>query len=120
MATKKLKSGDGLSNEEALEERRNYTDEQARILGYPSAEVLRLSDKLTNLAGQWRETKDAYVASLYRETLMVMILKGYDIDTLPVQDQLPEEQMLDLPPAAVLHAILQANREITMTDSHDL
>ncbi|MEL6408074.1 MAG: hypothetical protein AAFR81_27135 [Chloroflexota bacterium] len=117
MAKRILTPEEMISREEFLEERRNYTDKQARALGYANAEVLRLSDKLTALAGQWRNTKDAHIAVLYRETLMTMILKGYDVDTLPVQDQLPKEHMPDLPPNPVLQAILQANEEINATSS---
>ena len=95
MATKRhlLRPGDGISREELMEERRNYTDEQARKLGYPSATVLLLSDRLGEIAGKWRRTKDDALVPEYRATLYDMILKGYDVDTLPIQDQLPPELM---------------------------
>lgn len=82
-------------------------------MGYPSAEVLRLSDDLTQLVVEWRETKDETVAIRYREILLRMILKGFDIDNLDMQDHLPEEHMPDLPPQPVRKAIIQAYREMT-------
>ena len=113
MAAKRILTLEDMqSAEEYREKRRHYTDEQARNLGYPSAEVLRLSDDLTQLAGKWRETKDNQVASQYRETLLIMILKGYDVDTLPIQDQLPTELMPEFPPQPVRKAIMQAYEEI--------
>lgn len=114
MAAKRiLKLEDMQSAEDYLEKRKHYTDEQARKLGYSNAEVLRLSDNLTRLAGKWRETKEDQVASQYRETLLMMILKGYDVDTLPIQDQLPTELMPEFPPQPVRKAIMQAYEEIT-------
>ena len=41
-----------------------------------------------------------------------MILKGYNVDTLPVQDQLPEDLMPELPPQTVRSAITQAYKEL--------
>jgi hypothetical protein len=105
---KRLTLKDQLTREEYLERVQQYTDEDAHRLGYSSAEVLRLEIRLGELAGEWRETKDDRVASRYRETLLTMILKGYDIDTLPVQDQLPEEYMPDFPPQPVRKAIIEA------------
>ncbi|MEL7432614.1 MAG: hypothetical protein AAFN11_01585 [Chloroflexota bacterium] len=110
---KKLKPGDGISHEESTVERRNYTDKQAQSLGYPNAEVLRLSDELSALAGEWRTTKSDNVASRYRETLLTMILKGYDVDTLPVQDQLPDDLMPELPHPRVREAIQKVFVELT-------
>ena len=55
MATKRvLKWEDMQSHEDYLKERSKYSDEQARKLGYPSAEVLRLYDHLSQIAGKWR------------------------------------------------------------------
>jgi hypothetical protein len=34
-----------------------------------------------------------------------MILKGYDVNTLPIQDQLPDRLMPELPPEPVQAAI---------------
>lgn len=113
MAAKRiLKMEDMKSREEYMEERRNYNDETARKLGYPSVEVLHLSDHLREIAGEWRETKEASLISQYRETLLTMILKGYDVDTLPIQDQLPVELMPEIPPQPVRKAIMQAYEEI--------
>ncbi|MCI0714039.1 MAG: hypothetical protein L0154_28040 [Chloroflexi bacterium] len=82
MASKKirtLKPGDGISHEEAMERRRHYTDEDARKLGYPNVHVLHLEDRLGQIAGQWRRTKDDQLVSKYRETLYEMILNGYNV-----------------------------------------
>ncbi|MCI0714028.1 MAG: hypothetical protein L0154_27985 [Chloroflexi bacterium] len=92
-----LKPEEEISHAELMEERRRYTDQQARQLGYPSAEVLHLSDRLSEIAGQWRTTKDNNLVIEYRQILYEMILKGYDVNTLPVQDQLPEELMPNSP-----------------------
>lgn len=115
MATKRhiLRPGDGISHEELMAERRNYTDEQARKLGYPSAEVLRLSDRLSQITGKWRTSKDSKLVAEYQQTLYKMILKGYDVDILPIQDQLPTELMPELPPPPVRAAILQAYDKLT-------
>ena len=109
MATKRILKWEDMGSHDAyLEERRHYTDEQARKLGYASAEVLRLFDQLSAIAGEWRTTKKTELVTQYRETLYAMILKGYDVDTLPLQDQLPAELMPDLPPGNVRSAILEA------------
>ncbi len=111
---KRLTWEDMKSREELLEERRNYTDEDAQKFGYPSAEVLRLSDTLTELAGEWRETKDENVAIRYRETLLKMILKGFDFNNLDTEDYLPEEHMPDLPPKPIQKAIIEAYKEMVI------
>lgn len=113
MAAKRiLRSEDEISREKLMHERHNYTDKQARELGYPNAEVLQLSDHLSAIAGQWRTTQNPALVEKYREILYSMILKGYDIDTLPLQDQLPEELMPELPPPAVRQAIKEAYRNL--------
>ncbi len=114
MATKRiLKWEDMQSHEDYLEERHSYRDEKARKLGYPSAEVLRLSDHLSQIAGEWRTTKDSKLVTEYQQTLYKMILKGYDVDILPIQDQLSTELMPELPPPPVRAAILQAYDKLT-------
>ena len=114
MATKRvLKWEDMQSHEDYIEERRNYSDEHAHKLGYPNAEVLRLYDRLSQIAGKWRVTKDDKLVAEYRETLYAMILKGYDVDILPIQDQLPTELMPELPPPTVRAAILEAYDKLT-------
>ncbi|MEM9950225.1 MAG: hypothetical protein AAF846_01385 [Chloroflexota bacterium] len=105
MASKRLKWDDMISPEQANVERQNYTDEDARKLGYPNVEVLHLADSLSALAGKWRRTKDAVLVHEYKSTLYEMILKGYDVNTLPVQDQLPDDLMPDLPSEPVQRAI---------------
>ena len=113
MATERtLKWEDMQSADDYLEARRNFTDEQASELGYPSAEVLRLSDNLRRIAGEWRQTKDGTLLIAYRETLYSMILKGYDVDTLPIEDQLPAEFMPELPPPSIRTAIIEAYRAL--------
>ena len=105
MSTKRLKWEDMISHEEGIEERQNYTDEDARKLGYPGVEVLRLGDHLRMLAGKWRETKDNHLVHEYASVFYKMILKGYDVNTLPIQDQLPDDLMPELPPEPVQAAI---------------
>ena len=99
------------SLEEFRKERENYTDEDARKLGYPNVAVLHLEDKLSLIAGTWRDTKDDALVAEYRQTLYEMILKGYDVHTLPIQDQLPDRHMPELPPKKVLDAIVAAYKE---------
>lgn len=109
MTTKRILKWEDMGSPDAyLEERRHYTDEQARELGYVSAAVLRLSDQLSAIAGAWRTTRKTERVTQYQVTLYAMILKGYDVDTLPIQDQLPPELMPDLPSERVLAAIRQA------------
>jgi hypothetical protein len=111
---KRLKWDDMISPEEGRKERQNYTDEDARKLGYPSIEVLRLADYLSEIAGKWRTTKEDVLIHDYKAVLYEMILKGYDVNTLPVQDQLPEEHMPDLPPMPIQKAIIEAYQEMAV------
>ncbi len=105
MATRRLTWDDMLTPEEGREERENYTEEDARKLGYPSLEVLHLADYLSTLAGKWRRTKEDALVYEYERILYKMLLKGYDVNTLPVQDQLPDDLMPELPPEPVQEAI---------------
>ena len=82
-----------------------YTDEDARKSGYPSLKVMKLEYELTRIAGAWRETKDDALVYKYKSVLYEMILNGYDVNTLPIQDQLPDELMPELPPEPVQSAI---------------
>ena len=108
MVAKRLKWEDMLSNEDGRKERQHYTDEDAHKLGYPSIAVLHLADKLRVLAGKWRRTKEDSLVAEYHITLLQMILKGYDVNTLPIQDQLPDDLMPELPPETVQVAIRDA------------
>jgi hypothetical protein len=111
MATQKiriLRTEDQKTREEYLARVKNYTDEDAHKLGYSNVHVLHLEDRLGQIAEQWRTSQDVQLVSKYRETLYDMILHGYDVDSLPLQDQLPKELMPELPPQAVRAAILQA------------
>ena len=101
-----LKPEDTKSREQFLKELANYTDEDAREIGYINADILRLEHQLTQIAGKWRRTKDDELVHAYRGVLYEMILFGYDIDTLPIQDQLPPELMPNFPPRSVLAAVL--------------
>ena len=83
----------------------NYTEEDARKSGYPSLKVMKLEYELTRIAGAWRETKRDSLVHEYKRVLYEMILNGYDVNTLPIQDQLPDERMPDLPPEPVQNAI---------------
>lgn len=103
---KRLTMKDQLSREQYLKRVSQYTDEDAQKLGYPSAEVLRLEIKLGEIAGKWRYNQDDESLVLeYERVLYKMILKGYDVNTLPIQDQLPDELMPELPPKPVQAAI---------------
>jgi hypothetical protein len=106
-----MRPEDEISHDEFMAERQTYSDEKAQKLGYPNAEVLRLSDQLSAIAGAWRTTKKTELVTQYRVTLYAMILKGYDVDTLPIQDQLPPEFMPNLPSNRVLAAIRKATVE---------
>ncbi len=106
---KRLTMNDQLSREQYLQRVSQYTDEDAQKLGYPSAEVLRLEIKLGEIAGKWRNNQDDEALVLeYERVLYKMILKGYDVNTLPIQDQLPDTLMPDLPPKPVQMAIQTA------------
>lgn len=92
----------------------NYTDMDARRHGYPSLEVMRLEYQLTDIVGKWRRTKEDALVHQYKVVLYEMILKGYDVNTLPVQDQLPDDLMPDLPPEPVKKAIIAAYEAMTI------
>lgn len=102
---KRLTLKDQMTREEYLKRVNKYTDEDAIKLGYPSADVLRLEIRLGEIAGAWRENKTDELACEYKSVLYEMILKGYDVNTLPIQDQLPDRVMPDLPPQSVQQAI---------------
>ena len=102
---KRLTLKDQITREEYLQRVAQYTDADAIRLGYPSAKVLRLEIKLGEIAGAWRKTKNASLVYEYKSVLYEMILNGYDVNTLPVQDQLPDELMPELPPETVCMAI---------------
>lgn len=104
MATKRLKWED-MKPPGHGDELENYTDEDARRHGYPSLEVMQLEYRLTQIVGRWRRTKENALVHEYERILYKMILKGYDLNMLPVQDQLPEDLMPDLPSKAVQKAI---------------
>ena len=105
---KRLTLKDQLTREEYLQRVREYTDDDAQRLGYISAEVLRLETNLGEIAGKWRRTKEDALVLEYKSVLYEMILKGYDVTTLPIQDQLPDDLMPDMPPLEVLQAIQNA------------
>lgn len=108
---KRLTLKDQLTREEYLQRVARYTNADARRLGYPSADVLRLEIKLGELAGAWRTTKAPHLVHEYSSLLYRMILNGYDVNMLAVQDQLPQELMPVLPPEAVQTAIKQVYHE---------
>jgi len=102
---KRLTLKDQITRDEYLQRIHQYTDEDATKHGYPSAEVLRLEVKLGEIAGAWRKTKDDKYVYEYASILYKMILNGYDVEGLPIQDQLPDELMPELPPQPVQAAI---------------
>ena len=83
----------------------NYTDADARKHGYLSLKVMKLEWDLTRIAANWRDTKEDGLVHEYRSVLYKMILYGYDVSILPIQDQLPDELMPELPPENVQAAI---------------
>jgi|GEM_PF-2215500 len=96
------------------DELKDYTDEDAQRHGYPSLEVMRLEYQLTAIAGEWRRTKENALVHDYKAVLYEMILKGYDVNTLPIQDQLPDELMPDLPPKPIQQAIIKAYADLVV------
>ena len=103
---KRLTLKDQLSREQYLQRANQYSDADAQKLGYPSAEVLRLEIELGEIAGAWRDNQDdGDLVREYERVLYKMILKGYDVNTLPIQDQLPDDLMPELPPEPVQAAI---------------
>lgn len=111
-ARRLLTMADEISREEYLEEVANYTEEDARKLGYISLEVLRLEDRLSKIVGEWRETKDEALVDEYRDVLYSMILKGYAVIFLPIQEQLPNDKMPFIPPPSVCEAIVKAYNDL--------
>ena len=105
---KRLTLKDQITHEEYLQRVDQYTDIDAIERGYPSVEVLRLEIKLGEIAGAWRETKEEHLVHKYASVLYKMILNGYDVNTLPIQDQLPNRLMPELPPETVRSAIQRA------------
>lgn len=104
MATKRLKWED-MEPSGAEGELENSTDEDARRQGYPSLKVMKLEYQLSQIAGKWRYTKEDALVDKYKSVLYEMILHGYDVNTLPIQDQLPSPLMPELPPEPVRKAI---------------
>ncbi len=99
---------------DSSDELEGYTDEDARRHGYPSLEVMRLEYQLTKITGEWRRTKENSLVHDYKAVLYEMILKGYDVNILPVQDQLPDDLMPDLPPKPIQKAIIEAYQEMAI------
>lgn len=107
-----LRPEDQLTIEQYEEQIRHYTDEDAQRLGYPNVEVFHLERRLGKIAGKWRGTRDANLVAEYRHVLYEMILNGYDVTWLPIQDQLPKALMPPLPPPTVRAAILEAYKQL--------
>ena len=102
---KRLTMNDQISVEEHREKMLSLSDGEIKQLGYPSRKVLALSYQLSNVAGKWRRTREDALVDKYKSILYEMILNGYDVSTLPIQDQLPEDLMPELPPENVQAAI---------------
>ena len=107
---KRLTIADQMTPQEHRKYMLSLSDEEVKQFGYPNAKVLRLSYRLSEIAGQWRATKDDALVHEYTSVLYEMILKGYDVDTLPIQDQLPSDLMPEIPPKSVQLAIQNAYR----------
>src|SRR5436190_954934 len=80
-----LRPEDEISREQYLAEIQNYSNQDAQELGYPNIEVFHLAHHLSKITGEWRRTKTEKLVSEYRNTLYQMILKGYDLDGLPIE-----------------------------------
>lgn len=103
-----LRKEDMLSDEQFRELVADTTEEQARNMGYPNLEVYHLEQQLSSVLGQWHKTKDEVWVREYKAVLYEMILKGFDVNKLDIQDQLPPALMPDLPPKEVLVGILES------------
>jgi hypothetical protein len=75
----------------------SITDEIAQEEGYPNAEVYRLSFKLGNLAGEWRETKEERVVQEYHRLFYHLIDLGWNPYLMEFTDILPDELMPKFP-----------------------
>ena len=105
---KRLTLNDMKSVEQHRAEMEKMTEEEVQGLGHPSKKVMRLEWRLSEIAGEWRETKTNALVLEYERVLYKMILNGYDVDTLPIQDQLPDALMPELPPKPIQMAIQTA------------
>lgn len=103
---KRLTMSDQISVEEHRKRMLSLSDDEVKKFGYPNVKVLGLSYKLSEIAGKWRDNQDDDgLVHEYKSVLYEMILNGYDVDGLPIQDQLPEALMPELPPKPVQMAI---------------
>ena len=102
---KRLTLADMKTVEQHRAEMEKLTEEEVQRLGHPSKKVMRLEWRLSEIAGEWRYNKVEALVHEYKSVLYEMILNGYDVDSLPIQDQLPDELMPELPPKPVQMAI---------------
>lgn len=102
---KRLTMKDQITVEEHRQRMLELSDDEVKKFGYPNAKVLRLSYQLSEIAGKWRDLKTDALVYEYKSVLYEMILNGYDVMKLSVQDQLPAEYMPELPPKPVQMAI---------------
>ena len=103
---KRLTLADMKTVEQHRAEMEKLTEEDVQGLGHPSKKVMRLEWRLSEIAGKWRDNQnDMGLVHEYKSVLYEMILNGYDVNTLPIQDQLPDRLMPELPPKPVQMAI---------------
>ncbi|MDQ7027139.1 MAG: hypothetical protein Q9P44_16460 [Anaerolineae bacterium] len=102
---KRLTMKDQITVREHRQRMLSLSDDEVKKFGYPNAKVLRLSYRLSEIVGKWRGVKTDALVHEYKSVLYEMILNGYDVNTLPIQDQLPEDLMPELPPEPVQAAI---------------
>ena len=69
------------------------TDEMAQADGYPDAESVRLEHQLSKLAAKWAIKKDPTAIKEYHDIYHTLVNKGWNPDTLTVQEVLPEALM---------------------------
>jgi hypothetical protein len=111
--TKRPKPEAGVSREVYLAKFQDYSNTNAQKLDYPNLEVFHLAHRFSYIAREWSKTKAQEFVREYGETLYTMLLKGYNIILLPVENQLPEELMTEMPQASVLAAIRQAYSDLS-------
>ena len=103
---KRLTLDDMKTVEQYRAEMEKLTEEEVQRLGHPSKKVMRLEWRLSEIAGKWRSSQEnEALVHEYKSVLYEMILNGYDVNTLPIQDQLPDALMPELPPEPVQTAI---------------
>jgi hypothetical protein len=101
-----------MTYEQFLVEIKNYTNEDIQELGYPTLELFRLELELEQIVTTWQQTNESSLLACYHGKFTEMILKGYDLDHLPKDAQLPIILMPSYPPMLVRIAILYEYKKL--------